>query len=453
MSVAAHVVCWHDVAVHAVLFTLGWHRCEASVTSAAPSKESPLMTTSRIAIIGAGFAGLSAAVQLSRAGHAVQLFEARDRVGGRVWSEALDIDAQPVVIERGAEFILDGYDVLREYCAGYGLKLADTGMSYYVREAPELPDVTTQTLAAFGARAVKAAENSSQPTSVTALLDELDDDPSNRAALQARIETSAAVSADLLDSSGVFFNASSSEPAASWRIAGGNQRLADALAAEIADRLTLACPITAVTATDEGLTVTTDHGSYPYDYVVVAIPFMLLQQHAIDIDLPAWKQSALSHLVQGNAAKLHLPLRRATSTSAVMSVRDRFWTWTANDGDGHVAPVLNCFGGHLDYLNRLQIGHGSDTWAQIARRLRPDLDFQATEATLTAWHLDPWARGAYANHAPGFSIADAEALKHPVGNIYFAGEYTEPDTGLMESALRSGHHAASQIHHAATASD
>lgn len=410
----------------------------------------PHPNPARIAIIGAGFAGLSAAVHLSRAGHDVQLFEARDRVGGRVWSHTLDIDSRPVVIERGAEFILDGYDVLREYCTGYGLTLADSGMSYYVRDAPELPDVTTQTLAAFGARAVKAAETLDRPTSITELLDELDGDPDNRAALKARVEISAAVSADLLDASGVFFNVGSTEPAPSWRIAGGNQRLAHALAAEIADRLILTCPVTAITATDEGLRVSTGHDSHSFDYVVVAVPSVLLQQQAISIDLPAWKLSALSRLVQGNAAKLHLPLRSTPTPSAVMSVRDRFWTWTANDGDGQVAPVLNCFGGNLHYLSGLEVEHGPATWARRAHQLRPDLDFHDTEATLTVWHLDQWAQGAYANHAPGFSAADADALQRPVGNVFFAGEYTDPDNiGLMEGALRSGHRVAEEICHTA----
>lgn len=161
---------------------------------------------------------------------------------------------------------------------------------------------------------------------------------------------------------------------------------------------------------------------------------------------PDWKRSALGHLVHGNAAKLHLPLTTAPPTSAVMSVADRFWTWTAVDDHATVAPVLNCFVGNLDYLTKLQVEQGPQAWAERTRTLRPDLDFADAAPTLTAWHLDKWARGAYANHAPGFTAEDAAALREPVGNVYFAGEYTDSDNiGLMEGALRSGRRAAAQV--------
>ena len=44
----------------------------------------------RTVVIGAGFAGLAAASALAERGHDVLVLEARDRVGGRVWSERLD---------------------------------------------------------------------------------------------------------------------------------------------------------------------------------------------------------------------------------------------------------------------------------------------------------------------------------------------------------------------------
>ncbi|MSV74445.1 MAG: FAD-dependent oxidoreductase, partial [Actinobacteria bacterium] len=60
----------------------------------------------RIIIIGAGFAGLSAGMALADAGVDVLVLEARDRVGGRVWSQELVPGDPRTVIERGAEFVL-----------------------------------------------------------------------------------------------------------------------------------------------------------------------------------------------------------------------------------------------------------------------------------------------------------------------------------------------------------
>ena len=67
------------------------------------------MEGSPIAVVGAGFAGLAAADRLAAAGREVLVLEARDRVGGRVWSHRMPNGG---VVERGAEFITYGYDEL-----------------------------------------------------------------------------------------------------------------------------------------------------------------------------------------------------------------------------------------------------------------------------------------------------------------------------------------------------
>ena len=56
-------------------------------------------------VVGAGFAGLTAALRLKQAGHSVALLEARDRVGGRTFTETRDGRAW---IDRGGVWIGPG---------------------------------------------------------------------------------------------------------------------------------------------------------------------------------------------------------------------------------------------------------------------------------------------------------------------------------------------------------
>src|SRR5436305_10421003 len=146
----------------------------------------------RIGIVGAGLAGLAAADDLAAAGHDVTVFEARDRVGGRVWSQTVPTPAGQAVVERGAEFVLEGYDCLRAYADDLGLSLADTGMSYYVRTPYGVNGVEgVDDVAAAGQRLARAAAR--VPTaSVEELLASIDLAAPVAAAVRARVEISSA---------------------------------------------------------------------------------------------------------------------------------------------------------------------------------------------------------------------------------------------------------------------
>lgn len=406
-----------------------------------------MTTAPRVAVLGAGLAGLAAATQLVRAGYDVTVLEARQRVGGRVWSEEIVAAGATHTIERGAEFVLAGYTTLRDYCAEHALGLVDTGMSYYVRTPADRPEVTLDEMAALGKTAAEVAAAGSGPRSVADVLDTIGATGPIREALEARIEMSTAVRADQVTAEETLEHVASFEPGPSWRIGGGNQRLPLAMAAALADRIHLGVEVEAVLQNGNGVVVTAGRESQIFDYVVVALPFgVLADATAIAIDLPDWKLEAMSRVVQGNAAKLQLALESVPSTTAVMSVSDRYWTWTANTQDVGVAPVLHSFGGELGHLLELGIAQGDGVWEQKVRELRPDLDISSAKAVITAWPLDPLARGAYTAHAPGFGRDDAAALAAPHGRIFFAGEYIDLEyTGLMEGALRSGDRAAEAI--------
>ena len=396
----------------------------------------------RVVVIGGGFAGLAAATELADRGVDVLVCEARDRVGGRVWTERVAAPAgAPALIERGAEFILDGYEVMRGLARRFGLGLADTGMSYYVRE-PRGVATGAATLQAAGLAIARAAVGGASAAQAVAALD-LPEPVAD--AVIARIEISSALESDRL-SADVLEHAAAFEPHPSHRLAAGNQRLAGAMAERLGERVRLRTPVLAVDHDEGTIRVQTAAGAFDARAVVLALPLPVLRDLSFEPALPAWKLAALDRVALGHAAKLHLPLARTAPTSAVMSVPDRYWCWTATAGDGTVAPVLNCFAGSPRALDRLAVAAGPEAWLERVRRLRPDLEISDGGAVLTTWSDDPWAQGAYSTPGLATEAGDEDRLTAPSGPLHFAGEYTAgPWSGLMEGALRSGIRAAREV--------
>ena len=436
----------------------------------------------RVAVVGAGYAGLAAAVTLADAGVDVVVYEARDRVGGRVWSQPLDgPGGDGPIIERGAEFVLAGYDEMRTWLDRVGLSLVDTGMSYYVRE-PRWAHSTAVDASAAGGRSTTVgiaepadtvpttgAPTADAPTeavtvedmrltaaalarmehepgvSVADLLDRLDVRPEVAEAVRARIEVSCAWNAADLAAS-VVDHVASFESAPSHRVDGGNQGLALSLAAVLGDRVRTGVPVTKVEHSPGGALVTSTSGLELYDAVVITVPLPLLRDLEIVPPLPLDRRDALERMTIGHAAKAHVGVRGAITTSAVLSVPDRFWCWTATGADGAVLPVLNAFAGSPAAVAALRTDEGTAPWVSRLVDIRDDLDLDETTAIVTTWHDDPWARGAYSAEGLSARPGDGEVLAQPLGRVFVAGEHTAGEwSGLMEGALRSGSRAARQV--------
>jgi monoamine oxidase len=400
----------------------------------------------RVVITGAGFAGLMAADRIARSGHEVVVLEARGRVGGRVWSAELVPGDPRTVVERGAEFVLDGYDVMRTLLSELGLNLAGTTMSYYERE-PRGGEAVTESEVAECARVVAAAVVDAPPAmSLAAAASSWQGSHAALAAFLSRVETTNGVGADRLSAASVAGVASDLVPRPSWRVAGGNQQLAEGLAARLGPAVHLGSPVLAIGHDEEGVLVSTDQGEVLADAVIVAVPMAVLRRLPFSPELPgylraAWQRAGLAH-----NAKLQLPLIQPAGASAVQSVPGRFWTWTATDGSGQVQPVLHAFGGTEEGLAALQVSSGPATWARRAAALRPELAADPGGALLTTWSDDPWAGEAYTALTVGQAPGDDQLIAAPVGRVHFAGEHTAGNwAGLMEGALRSGVRAADEV--------
>lgn len=389
----------------------------------------------KVAVVGAGLAGLTAARELVRAGAEVVVLEARERVGGRVWSRELDNGA---IVEMGAEFLLPGNTAVRELVDEYGLGFWDKGMRYGQRE-PRGADTDADELFAAAGSVERALPTVDPDMSARRFLAELDIPPGAREALVARVEISSANSVDVVaarDLAGLAHV--DDDPAPS--IAGGNGRVALALAKELGDAVCLGSAVERVAWSGDGVRLAAGGGELQVEACVVAVPASVLDGIRFDPPLPAELADVFETIRMGQAAKLFVPLRSRAVPSAVMSVGERYWCWTAT-GDGDEAqPVVSCFAGSADALERFDVVSGPERWLDSLTELRADLDLDRGGAELSTWADDPWVRGAYSTSPP---VALAAVSGRPLGPLAFAGEHLGGEfAALMEGAIRSGRQAA-----------
>jgi len=394
----------------------------------------------RVAVVGAGLAGLAAADAIAAAGHEPVVLEARERVGGRVHSRTLDNGA---VVEMGAEFILPGCTEVVGLADRFGLGLWDKGMRYGRRDprGVEVPAGAMEAAVATIDAALVAGEGEGR--SVPALLAGLEIDPGARAAILARAEVSAAAPGELVPAGELALLARVSDQP-SPGIAGGNQRLAESLADAVGrERINLGEPVRAIADEGDGVVIATERGSFGADRCVIAVPATVIDRIELRPALPE-ATDALAAIVYGHAAKLFVPLPGPVAPSATLAVPDRYWAWTASgDEDGASQPVVSAFAGSAAALAGLGVEDGSAVWADRLAALRPDLEIDPARAVLSTWDDDEWVGAAYS-----VATADAAAatLNRRHGRIVFAGEHLAGEmSALMEGAIRSGRAAAATV--------
>lgn len=393
----------------------------------------------RVCVIGAGFAGLAAADALQAAGADVVVLESGDRPGGRVWSQRLPGGG---LVERGGEFVTAGYDTMSELAGRLGLALDGMGIRYPERELSPDPGLRRDAVLAAAAAAVRAA--AARPGDpAAAVLARAVPDAATRDLLATRLQSAGAYPFERLPARFLRELPALLADGETRRVRGGNQRLADALAARLARPVALGERARAVTLDgDDAVRVVTGGGEVAADACVVAVPCSLVLDIAFEPALPVAVAAELRAIPMSTAAKLAVPLRAPQSPRALMSAAERFWAWTTpcDEVGGRVAgawagaaPVLAALGVRRDE---------PDGWLDRLAALWPELALDREQALLTVWDEHSFSRGAYS-----VLSTDEESPRHAgSARVAFAGEHTAgPWSGTMEGALRSGLRAARDL--------
>jgi monoamine oxidase len=400
-----------------------------------------------IAVEGGGFSGLAAAYELFNHGFAVMVLEARQRVGGRVWSIELPNGA---IVELGGEWISSADKNAFKMARRLDLTLVQTGVDFRIRNVVNEPPVsrddqrkTIQIAAESLAAMDKSLLNQSN---VVEFLDDLPVSKSQRTLLSSRLQGS--FGADLHDIAlrmlGQF---SIGESRDYYRIAAGNQSLATTLATRLPD-VRLGDVATAVTHHQNGASIKGEaaHGAFDIDAdaVILAIPVKRLADIESSPILPQAIGDAISSVPMGVAAKLVIGTQNSPPLFAVQDVEMPYWCWTGRGESGVPKSAVTAFCGSGQAQHRLSTDSDDPSiWFSKLQAANPDLDF-VDDPIMVDWSQDEWARGCYS----AFDNRAADLipfLSQHVGRIFFAGEHTAVESGTMEGALASGLNAARQI--------
>jgi monoamine oxidase len=418
-----------------------------------------VMPGEHVLVIGAGIAGLAAAHDLHESGYQVTVLEARERIGGRIWT---DRSRHGHPFELGATWIHDATDdnPIAQLAARLGVPTRQTcydneqiydpeGQPLERREQEQFYEHFGRLVCALaGLRAHRESTGAPDLPLSTAIEEVLASgalgrlDPLGRQALALSINTvfeheAAADAADLslYHCLGVVCAKLRNQDVSQIDalVTGGYDRIVQHLAAGLDIRLGHVVRQIAYEA--DRVTLSTDRGVFVADRAVITLPLGVLQNGVVEFTppLPPAKRAALGHLGMNVLNRVYLrfgePFWDDTEVIRYISPRPGEWgeTYSLIPYTGEPALYLFNGAGFGKALEQLDDDTIVGAAMAVLRRLYGARVPNRPEAVrITRWAADPFACGSYSHVRPGGSDEDFDALAAPVGErLFFAGEATD----------------------------
>lgn len=418
-----------------------------------------------VLVVGAGMAGLAAAVRLEKMGFTVIVVEARDRVGGRVRTDrsvnglAFDVGASWIHGIRGNPIT----KLARRARAArsrtlYGrIDLHDSdGGTFSKAERKRLGRLGRK----FNRRTNRLVQQQlvDGPLSVPLLqaLDEVATTPEDRAFLlyESATRLTYEFAADPDELSAFWFNEGRATRGPDTLFPQGYDQIPEFLARDLDVRLGQV--VQSIAHDELGVTVQTDQQQFQVDRVVVTLPLGVLKGGAVDFDpvLPNSKVAAMDRLAMGLLNKLYLRFptqfwpaeaHRLGFAGDPASDWIEWYDYAAVLGE----PVLMGFlGGAFarGFEPRSDGEHVTDAMRVLRIMYGPSIP-DPTDHVVTRWSQDPFALGSYSYIPPGATPADRRTLAEPLGDrVFFAGEATSTSfPSTVHGAYLSGRTAARDL--------
>lgn len=448
----------------------------------------------RVVVIGAGLAGLSAAYQLTRAGHDVTILEARTRAGGRVhtlrepFSDGLHAEA-------GAMFIPDSHNLTMHYTRLFRLPLVPVPQE---KRAPVFflqgrrinasqhapidwplnlsPEEKRLSLDGMTERyVIPAVKEMGNPLALDWPPTDLKkyDRMTYAEFLRSRGASGDAVRLLRLNDADLTGDGVESVSALMvlreaalnlnaeqlYTIKGGTDLLPKALAAHLASKILYGAPVLRIEHDGSSVRVkilqANGQETIHADYLICAIPFSILKGIEVSPPFSPPKQRAIMELPYTSASRVYLQSRK------------EFWT---REGLGISAytdlPIMAIINSTLNQpgtrgilesysagersrsVTRMKESERIGSTLEEMEKVYPGVRKNFEGGASVCWDEDRWARGAYAWFKPGQMSDLLPHIARAEGRIHFAGEHTSSWPGWMQGAFQSGHRSALEINEA-----